>query len=261
MTLFRMAGGNQSGSPRRAPLSLIFSLQMTFSFFQKLLMPNIGKSKSFFSAGVPRRKISTISSITSIWSTSALDKYLGFSILKGRMRKDYFHFILDKLHDRLALWKTKLLNRAGRVTLAKSVLNSIPTYYMHLSWLPSSICNRIDQLTNQFIWKDSTGKGMHWWPGRGSLDLRRREAWVYGQLGRRTRLCLGNWCGSCTIAKISYGCPCCPANISTTDPSLKCLSALVPLFGIPLSKLETPSGRSMSSGLVMGSPSFGIPRG
>lgn len=58
-------------------------------------------------------------------------------------------------------WKRKLLNKAGRVTLARSVLSSIPSYYMQVAWLPESVCNDIDRLIRNFVWKDYNGKGIN----------------------------------------------------------------------------------------------------
>lgn len=98
--------------------------------------------------------------MTRIWETS-LEKYLGFPMLKGRARKEDFNFIIDKMHSRLASWKLKLLNKAGRMTLAKSVLTSIPIYYMQLNWIPSNICKKMDQITRNFIWRRSEDKGIN----------------------------------------------------------------------------------------------------
>lgn len=45
-----------------------------------------------------------------------------------------------------------MLNRDGCVTLAKSVLNSIPVYSMQNFWLPEGVCESIDRITRSFIW-------------------------------------------------------------------------------------------------------------
>ena len=92
-------------------------------------------------------------SISGIRSTTSLDKYLGFSILKGRAKRSDFLFIIEKMQTRLASWKNRLLNKPGRLTLASSVLSSIPSYYMQIVWLPQNICDSIDQTTRNFIWR------------------------------------------------------------------------------------------------------------
>lgn len=96
------------------------------------------------------------------------------------------------MQNRLASWKLKLLNKVGRVTLAKSVLTSVPVYYMQVSWIPTSICDCMDQLTRNFIWKDSSDKGMNLvgWakitqPKRlGGLGLRPAREANTGMLGK-----------------------------------------------------------------------------
>lgn len=99
--------------------------------------------------------------ITSIKSTPSLGKYLGFPLFKGRNKKEDFLFILDKMQSRLAPWKDKLLNRASRITLVKSVIPSIPIYSMQLNWIPSSICTQMDRIVRNFIWKGHSDKGIH----------------------------------------------------------------------------------------------------
>jgi len=125
------------------------------------LKTNLSKSRAFYSSGVPHHKINNLTSVSGIRNTTSLDKYLGFSILKGRPKRSDFLFIIEKMQTRLASWKNKLLNKPGRLALASSVPSSIPTYYMQISWLPQSICAAIDQTTRNFIWKGANEKGVH----------------------------------------------------------------------------------------------------
>ncbi|PNX92520.1 ribonuclease H, partial [Trifolium pratense] len=158
-----------------------------FNNFSKAsgLKINCAKSRALFSKGVPRRKMDKLTSLSGIRSTNALGKYLGFPMITGRVRKDDYHFILDKLNSRLASWKNKFLNKPGRVTLAKSVLNSIPTYYMQISWLPSSICSQIDQLTRNFIWKGNSNNGIHL-VGWQSITQTKKDGGLGVRLARET---------------------------------------------------------------------------
>jgi len=128
---------------------------------------NLSKSRAFFSSGTPQAKIHKLTAISGIRSTTSLEKYLGFPILKGQPKRSDFLFIIEKMQNRLASWKRKLLNKRGRLTLASSVLSSIPTYYMQINWFPQNICDSIDQTTRNFIWRDHNNKGIHlvnWWP-------------------------------------------------------------------------------------------------
>ena len=145
---------------RNAQIRLVTDLVERFSQASGLKI-NLSKSRAFYSSGNPQRKISTLTSISGIWSTPSLHKYLGFPILKGQPKKSDFSFIIEKMHTRLASWKNKLLNKPGRLTLASSVLSSIPSYYIQINWLPQSICDSIDKTTRNFIWKGTNNKGIN----------------------------------------------------------------------------------------------------
>ncbi|CAN1165271.1 Putative ribonuclease H protein At1g65750, partial [Linum perenne] len=62
------------------------------------------------------------------------------------------------LLQKLAGWKVKSLSTEGRVSLANSVLNSIPTYAMQTSLLPVETCNQIDKKIRDFIWGSFNGE-------------------------------------------------------------------------------------------------------
>lgn len=57
-------------------------------------------------------------------------KYLGFPVFHVRIKKADFNFLLEKISKRLASWKEKLLNRAGRISPANLVVSFILIYTM-----------------------------------------------------------------------------------------------------------------------------------
>ena len=59
---------------------------------------------------------------------------------------------MDKIQDRLSVWKGRRLSLAGRVCLVKSVLTSIPLFYLSVFRAPSSVCKRIASIQRRFIW-------------------------------------------------------------------------------------------------------------
>ncbi|CAJ2627607.1 unnamed protein product [Trifolium pratense] len=125
------------------------------------LKVNITKSKVFFSPSTLQGKINTIVTNTSINRTHSLEKYIGFPMMHGRLQRRDFEFLEEKISQRLASWKHNFLNKAGRMTLVKSVLNSIPNYYMQVAWLPQSTCDSIDRMARNFLWKGTSNKGIH----------------------------------------------------------------------------------------------------
>lgn len=150
---------------------------------------NVQKSSFIASRNVPRSNISQFASIVGYQHTQKLGKYLGFPMLSGRVTKSDFAYILDKVDSRLAGWKSKLLNRAGKITLAKSVVSAIPVYTMQNYWLPTSICDSIDTKVRGFIWG---GRSSHWvnWPtitqprGKGGLGIHRARETNIALLGK-----------------------------------------------------------------------------
>jgi hypothetical protein len=125
------------------------------------LKVNINKSKVFFSSTTRRGKISSIVSSTGINRTLSLEKYLGFPMMHGRLKRSDFEFLEENISKRLASWQHNLLNKAGRMTLVKSVLNSIPNYYRQIAWLPQTTCDFIDRTARNFLWKGTSDSGIH----------------------------------------------------------------------------------------------------
>ena len=46
----------------------------------------------------------------------------------------------------------RYLSKGGRLTLIKSVLSSIPTYYLSLFPLPASVAHKMEVLQRNFLW-------------------------------------------------------------------------------------------------------------
>ncbi|XP_075638407.1 uncharacterized protein LOC142610480 [Castanea sativa] len=63
--------------------------------------------------------------------------------------------IIDRIQSKLQSWKGKLLSRAGKLTLIKSVMQAMPIYAMSVHLLPKETCNRIDKLMRDFWWGDN----------------------------------------------------------------------------------------------------------
>ena len=60
--------------------------------------------------------------------------------------------ILEKIERRLAGWKRIYLSKGGRLTLLKSTLSSLPTYYLSLFTIPKHVAARIEKLQRDFLW-------------------------------------------------------------------------------------------------------------
>jgi hypothetical protein len=65
---------------------------------------------------------------------------------------------VEKVKGRLTGWKAKQLSLAGRITLAKSVIQAIPIYPMMSMQIPKSCLNEIEKVQRAFIWGDTEEK-------------------------------------------------------------------------------------------------------
>ena len=49
-------------------------------------------------------------------------------------------------------WKRLYLSKGGGVTLIKSTLSNLPTYFLSLFSIPAGVVNRIEKLQRNFLW-------------------------------------------------------------------------------------------------------------
>ncbi|RZB75799.1 hypothetical protein D0Y65_034340 [Glycine soja] len=78
-------------------------------------------------------------------------KYIGFTMLSGRVTSQDFAYVMNRINSKLAGWKGHCLNKAGMVTLAKSVLATSYTYTMQNLWFPEGICEEIDSIVRKLF--------------------------------------------------------------------------------------------------------------
>ncbi|KAJ3683983.1 hypothetical protein LUZ61_013147 [Rhynchospora tenuis] len=73
--------------------------------------------------------------------------------LSGRQSaKKTGQMLLDRMWSKLAGWKCSMLSHAGRLVLIKSVLTSLPVYYMTTVKLPKGMIDQMMSLMAKFFW-------------------------------------------------------------------------------------------------------------
>jgi hypothetical protein len=68
--------------------------------------------------------------------SNSLGKYLGVPLTGRAPRRQDFEYVIDQVNAKLMHWKANQLSFAGRVTLAKSVLEAVPIYPMMTNIIP-----------------------------------------------------------------------------------------------------------------------------
>ena len=119
---------------------------------------NKAKSRILFSPNVARRRKRRICNKMGIFETSDLGRYLGFPLLQQGRNSNAFNFVAEKIQAKLAGWKSRLLSRAGRLILIKTVAAPIVDYYMQCHTLPVKVCNSIDKKMRNFFWGSTEEK-------------------------------------------------------------------------------------------------------
>ncbi|XP_028754982.1 uncharacterized protein LOC114714409 [Neltuma alba] len=122
---------------------------------------NLGKSSIFFSRNVKPQVRSSLRNISGMKNVNDIEVYLGMPMTRSRRTTEKFRYIVEKVKDKLATWKMNCLSLAGRITLAKSVLSTIPLYPMQVAKLPVTICNEVEKLQRGFIWDDLQERKAH----------------------------------------------------------------------------------------------------
>jgi hypothetical protein len=125
---------------------------------------NFQKSEIFCSQNVPQVERNAIANTLGIQAVLGTRKYLGLPSMIDRSKKAFFSFIRDIVWKKINSWSSKSLSKAGREVLIKSVLQSIPTYFMSIFTIPPSLCDEIEKMMNSFWWGHlgNNNKGIHW---------------------------------------------------------------------------------------------------
>uniref|UniRef100_A0A5B7BI34 Reverse transcriptase domain-containing protein n=1 Tax=Davidia involucrata TaxID=16924 RepID=A0A5B7BI34_DAVIN len=78
--------------------------------------------------------------------------YLGLPLEAFLRSKSFWDPVIDHFQKRLAGWKGEYLSKGGKLTLIKSTLSSLSTYFMSLFLIPCSVVRRLEKLQRNFLW-------------------------------------------------------------------------------------------------------------
>ncbi|GAU20544.1 hypothetical protein TSUD_131020 [Trifolium subterraneum] len=90
--------------------------------------------------------------------------YLGLPIGGDLSKLCFWHPLVDRIRKRLSGWKCKNLSFGGRLILLKSVLPSIPVYFLSFFKAPSGIISTLESIFCHFFW--------------GGCEVNRKIAWI-----------------------------------------------------------------------------------
>ena len=76
-------------------------------------------------------------------------QYLGLPLGANVRDRSVWNPIMEKVERR---WNRLYLSKGGKVTLIKSTLSNLSTYFLSLFPIPVEVANRIEQLQRNFLW-------------------------------------------------------------------------------------------------------------
>ncbi|GAU39014.1 hypothetical protein TSUD_378900 [Trifolium subterraneum] len=139
------------------------------TFFQKIYEEasgqeiNLSKSEVFFSRNLSRAAQEDLSNIMGVKHVLGTGTYLGLPSIVGRIKKETFAYIKDRIWKRINSWRSRPLSRAGKEVMIKSVLQAIPAYVMSIYLLPESLIDEIERMINSFWWGGgNNNKSIRW---------------------------------------------------------------------------------------------------
>jgi hypothetical protein len=104
---------------------------------------------------VPIDKVSNVDELASILGcrvSSLPMKYLGLPLGASFKAKSIWDGIIEKMELWLASWKRMYLSKGEMITLIKSTLSNMPTYFISPFPLATSVTNQIEKLQRDLLW-------------------------------------------------------------------------------------------------------------
>ncbi|GJU69615.1 retrovirus-related pol polyprotein from transposon TNT 1-94 [Tanacetum coccineum] len=102
-------------------------------------------------SGVTNDEVTRVARLIGCEAAKTPFKYLGVVVGDHMSRSCAWDNVVDRVVSRLSNWKARTLSIGGRLTLIKSVLGSLPTYYFSLFKVPSSMMKKLESLRSCFF--------------------------------------------------------------------------------------------------------------
>ena len=133
----------------------MMSIRLALSCFQAFmgLKVNVGKSEIVLVGEVNNQD--ALANILQCGVGSLLMKYLGMPLGTSFKIASLWNPILEKTEKKLSGWKRLYLSKGGRLTLLKSTLSSLPTYFLSLFTVPKAVAVRMESIQRNFLWRSS----------------------------------------------------------------------------------------------------------
>ncbi|KAL3820475.1 hypothetical protein ACJIZ3_006380 [Penstemon smallii] len=123
---------------------------------------NFEKSSVVFTKNTEEDEIALILRSLPIRREPKHERYLGLPLTAGKSKREVFEYIRERVWSRLQSLKSRILSKAGKEILIKSIVQAIPSYLMSCFKLPVYLIKEIESLIARFWWDEGNTKKIHW---------------------------------------------------------------------------------------------------
>ncbi|XP_022041315.1 uncharacterized protein LOC110943892 [Helianthus annuus] len=116
-----------------------------------------------FGIGVNEGEVVSMASVLGYRVGSIPFEYLGIRVGANMNRVCHWNSVVEAIQNRLSTWKANTLSMGGRLTLLKSVLSSIPIYYLSLYKAPVKVIDKIESMMKKILWAGSSNGNKVYW--------------------------------------------------------------------------------------------------
>ena len=154
---------------------------------------NFAKSR-FGAVGATKQWILNAATYLNCRVLSVPFSYLGIPIGANPRHSETWDSIVKKCERKLSKWKQKYLSLGGRVTLIKSVLNSISIFFFSFFRVPKKVMDKLVGLQRQFLWGGNLDQKKIAWVNWGTVCLPKKKGGLgIRDLGKFNLALLGKW--------------------------------------------------------------------
>lgn len=97
---------------------------------------NFSKSSIYFSPNTANSERIEVCQILQVQEVQTPGKYLGMPMSIGKRKVSEFHFITDKVKQKLQGWSSKQISKGGKYTLLLTAAQTMPNFWMNLFLIP-----------------------------------------------------------------------------------------------------------------------------
>ncbi|KAK5838773.1 hypothetical protein PVK06_007511 [Gossypium arboreum] len=126
---------------------------------------NFKKSRIFFSPNKVEGVRWELFDILGVHTPLDHGRYLGLPSLVGHTKRSIFSFLRERMWSCIQNWNNKLLSRANKEILLKSIAQAILSYCISTFLLPISLYDELQRIMNSIWWgmKDNGGSTIYWY--------------------------------------------------------------------------------------------------